>query len=216
MAISNLTAQKREDLANAGLKTNRKQGNIPGVFYFKGTPSIPIYVKEVALNTFIFTSDVKIINLQIDGGDKPYNCIIKDIQFDPVTDRPVHFDLLGVSENEKIALQIPLVLVGAPAGVKDGGIIQHTLHSVEIECLPKNIPSHIDVNISPLMIGDSVHISDMELKNFEILDNPESTIVSVVPPTVEKTAVEGAEGEAAAEPEVITKGKKDEEEGEKK
>jgi large subunit ribosomal protein L25 len=214
MAVSNLTAQKRDDLANAGLKSNRKKGNIPGVFYFKGNPSVPIYVKEVALNPFIFTSDVKIINLQIEGGDKPYNCILKDIQFDPVSDRPVHFDLLGVSENEKINIEIPLVLVGAPAGVKDGGIIQHTLHTVEVECLPKDIPSHIDIDISSLQIGDSVQIKDIILKNFEILDNPEATIVSVVPPAVEKVETPVVEGEEAAEPEVITKGKKDEDEAE--
>ncbi len=219
MAVSNLIAQKREDLANSGLKTSRKKGNIPGVFYYKGISSVPIYVKEVALNPFIFTSDVKIINLQIEGAEKQQNCILKDVQFDPVTDRPVHFDLFGVSENEKINIEIPLVLVGSPVGVKEGGIVQHTLHSVEVECFPKDIPSHIDINISHLNIGDAVLIKDIELKNFEILDDPEATIVSVVPPAIEKVEevpAEGAEGEAAAEPEVISKGKKDEDEEEDK
>jgi large subunit ribosomal protein L25 len=222
MAVLTLNAQKRENLGNSVLKTNRKKGNVPGVFYIKGTPTIPIYVKDTILHPFIFTSEVNIINLKIEGTDSSYNCIIKDIQFDPVTDKPIHFDLLGISEKEKIKLEIPILLVGTPVGIKDGGIIQHPVHRVEIECLPKDIPSHIEVNIENLKIGDSVHVSEIQQVNFEILDSPDTTIVAVVPPVIEKepeVVVEGeaAEGEEAAEPEVIAKGKKEEEgEGEEK
>ena len=216
MATMNLSAQKREDLGNSTTKTARKKGFIPGVFYFKDAPSIAISVKETSLNPFVFTSEVRIINLQIEGADKPYNCILKEIQFDPVSDKPIHFDLLGILENEKIKVEVPLRLVGAPVGVKDGGVVQHTLHSLEVECLPAYIPSHIDVEIADLKIGDSVHVGDLKIDNVEILFNANATIVSVVPPAVEiAPEVEAAEGEAAAaEPEVIAKGKKDEEEEE--
>lgn len=216
MAASNLTAQKREDLSNSATKELRKMGNVPGVFYRKDSGSIPISVKNTALNPFIYTSEVKIINLSIEGADKPYNCILKDIQFDPVSDKPIHFDLLGISAHEKIKIEVPLVLAGTPAGIKDGGIVQHTLHSIEIECLPENIPPQIEVNIESLMIGDSIQIKDIPVKNFEILDSPESTIVSVLPPAIEEVVTpvpaEGAAEEQAAEPEVIAKGKKEEEE----
>lgn len=216
MAVTNLNAQKRTDIANSALKTNRKKGNVPGIFYYKGSEPVPIYVKDTALNPFIYTSEVNIINLQLEGAE-PHNCILKDIQFDPVTDKAIHFDLLGISENEKIKLDIPLVLVGSPVGVKEGGIVQHSLHKIEIECLPQNIPSHLDIHIEQLNIGDAVHIGDLEHKDFEILDNPETIIVSVVPPVIEKVEVpaEGAEAPAegeTAEPEVIAKGKKEEEE----
>ena len=220
MAATNLTALKREDVGKSTVKGNRKKGNIPGVIYSREIKPIPIYVKETVLKTFTHTSDVKIINLNIEGATGVYSCILKDVQFDQISDRPVHFDLLGISENETIKIEIPLVLVGAPVGIKDGGVVQHTMHKVEVECLPKDIPSHIDINIESLKIGDSIHVSDITLVNFEILDNPDSTIVSVVPPAVEKVetpetaAVEGAE--AVAEPEVIAKGKKDEEEEEGK
>ncbi len=215
MAVTNLSAQKREDLANSQLKTKRKKGNIPGIFYAKGHDAIPIYVRDTALNPFIYTNEVNIINLQIEGSEGQ-NCILKDIQFDPVSDKAIHFDLLGISENEKIKLDVPLTLVGSPVGVKDGGIVQHSVHKVEVECLPKNIPSHIDINIEHLKIGDSVHVKDIVQTNFEILDNEDMIIVAVVPPVIEKAPepVEGAapvEGETA-EPEVIAKGKKDEEE----
>lgn len=215
MAATNLTALKREDVGKSTVKGNRKKGEIPGILYSKGIQPIAIYVKETTLKTFTHTSDVKIINLNIEGATDSYNCILKDVQFDPVSDRPVHFDLFGISENEKIKIEIPLVLVGTPVGVKDGGIIQHTLHKVEVECFPKDIPSHIDVDISGLKIGDSVHVNDIKHENFEILGHTDSTIVSVVPPAVEKVETPGAEAgaeETAAEPEVISKGKKEEDE----
>ena len=221
MAAGSLTAQKREDLSNSATKELRRLGNVPGVFYRKDSGSIPISVKNTALNTFVYTSEVKIINLNIEGAKEPYNCILKEIQFDPVSDKPIHFDLLGISAHEKIKIEVPLVLAGTPAGIKDGGIVQHTLHSIEIECLPENIPPQIEVNIEALMIGDSVQIKDIPVKNFEILDSPDSTIVSILPPAVEEVvapvAAEGAVEEQSAEPEVIAKGKKEEEpEGEEK
>jgi large subunit ribosomal protein L25 len=221
MATSNLSAQKREDLSNSATKQLRINGNVPGVFYRKDSGSIPISVKNTALNPFVYTSEVKIINLSIEGAKDPYNCILKDIQFDPVSDKPIHFDLLGISAHEKIKIEVPLVLAGTPAGAKDGGIIQHTIHSIEVECLPQDIPPQIEVNIAALMIGDSIQIKDILVKNFEILDSPESTIVSILPPAVEEVvapvAAEGEAEEQAAEPEVIAKGKKEEEpEGEAK
>ena len=227
MAVLNLNARKREEIASSSMKSSRSKGSVPGVFYRRDVPSIPIYVKDIALKPFIYTSEVNIINLKIEGLKDAYSCILKDVQFDPVTDIPIHFDLLGISENEKIKLEVPITLTGSPAGVKEGGILQHSVHKVDVECLPKNIPSHIEVNIESLNIGDSIHIGDLEVKDFEILDSPDTTIVAVVPPTVEKVeapTVEGeegeevpAEGEEAAEPEVISKGKKEEgEEGKEK
>lgn len=227
MAILNLNAQKREEIASSSMKSSRRKGSIPGVFYRRDVPTIPIYVKDVALKPFIYTSEVNIINLKIEGLKDAYSCILKDVQFDPVSDIPIHFDLLGISENEKIKLEVPITLIGSPAGVKEGGILQHSIHKVDVECFPRNIPSNIEVNIENLNIGDSIHIEDIEVKDFEILDSPDTTIVAVVPPTVEKVEappVEGeegaevpAEGEEAAEPEVISKGKKEEgEEGKEK
>ncbi len=215
MATSTLIARKREDIANSALKTQRKNGNIPGILYAKNIKPLYIYAKDTALKPFVYTSEVNVINLQIDGAKDSYNCILKDIQFDPVSDKMIHFDLFGISETEKLTIEVPIQLVGIPIGVKDGGIIQHTVHKVEVECLPKDIPSHIEVNIEALMIGDAIHVSDLKPGNYVILDNANNTIVSVVPPVVEKVeepvAVEGEVAAEPTEPEVIAKGKKDEE-----
>jgi large subunit ribosomal protein L25 len=141
-------------------------------------------------------------------------CVLKDIEFDPITDRPVHFDLFGVNENETLTIEVPVVLTGGtPQGVKEGGILQHILHKLKVSCLPKNIPDHIDINVATLGINKSVHVSELTVPNVTIMENAKTTIVAVVPPTVEK-APEVAAAEAAvapAEPEVIGKGKKPEE-----
>jgi large subunit ribosomal protein L25 len=217
MAVEILNAQQRGNLGNSALKELRKKGFTPGIFYMNGKSPINISVKDTFLRPFVYTSEVKIINLVIEETGVSHNCILKDLQFDPVSDKPIHFDLLGISEDQKIKIRVPINLQGSPVGVKDGGIIQHTLHKIEIECLPKDIPSHIDVVIDDLKIGDSIRVEDLKHDAFDILETANSTIVAVVAPAVEKVA-EGAEGEAApvegetAEPEVITKGKKEEEE----
>lgn len=190
----------------------RREDIVPGIFYIHGEENIPISMTEKSLKPLIFTSDTHIINLKLnDGTDK--NCILRDIQFDPVTDRPIHFDLQGLREDEDITIEIPITITGAtPEGVRDGGILQKITHRLKISCLPKHIPEHIEVNAEHLKINHFVHIRDLKIDNVKILDNPENTIVGVIPPTVEKEPVPGVVPvEETVEPEVITKGKKVEE-----
>jgi len=191
-------------------KAIRRQGNVPGVYYIHGEPNIAVTIPEKSLKPLIYTSETHIINLKLNDGTGK-NCIIRDIQFDPVTDRPVHFDLQGIRENEEISVEVPVTLVGGtPVGVRDGGIVQQIIHRLKISCLPKFMPEHIEVNVAELKINQFVHVRDIKLENITLLDSESGTIVGVVPPTVEKEVV-AATPEEAAEPEVITKGKKPEE-----
>ena len=112
------------------------------------------------------------------------SCILKDVQFDPITSRLIHFDLIGLKEGETITLEIPVALHGNAPGVKDGGLLQFILHKLEVKCLPQNIPSHIDIDISDSQIGDSIKVSDLKHDNFEIINDESAVIVSVVPPTL--------------------------------
>ena len=166
-------------------------------------------VQEKSLKPLIFTSETHIINLKLaDGADK--SCILRDIQFDPITDRPVHFDLQGLRENEEITIEIPIVITGGiPVGVRDGGILQQIIRRLKISCLPKHIPDHIEVNAGDMKINQFIHVRDLSIPNITILETPDNTILGVIPPTVEKEATPAAAA-AAAEPEVITKGKKPE------
>lgn len=210
-----LKASERKDFSKSHTKKIRKDGLIPGVFYLKNTSPIHIDVIDKKINPLIFTSKTHLISLELEGHEE-YECIIKDVQFDPVTDRVIHFDLLGLTRGEKITLEIPVQLVGTPVGVKEGGIIQHVRHKVQIECLPKDIPEHIVIDVSSLKLGDSIHIGDLKYEDLEFLESAESMIVQVTHPKVKEEAVteEGAEGEEPAEPEVISKGKQEEKEEE--
>lgn len=210
MSEVTLTASKRGDFKDITLNQLRKKGLIPGIYYGKEIENIEIAAKELDLRPIIYTTESHIINLKING-DTPLSCILKDVQFHPVTDKPMHFDLIALREGETINIEVSIHLTGNAPGIKEGGILQHILHKLNIECLPKNIPSHIDVDISNLNIGDSVKVSDLKLEDIRILNEENTSIVAVVPPTVEKEKP-AEETEAPAEPEVISKSKKEEEE----
>jgi large subunit ribosomal protein L25 len=215
MEKTTLKASERKEFSKSAIRKIRNEGRIPGVFYSKHEPPIHFDVADKAINPLVFTSKTHLISLEIEGHEG-YECIIKDIQFDPVTDRVIHFDLLGLTKGEKIVLEVPVQLVGTPVGVKEGGIIQHVMHKLEVECLPRNIPEHIVVDVSELKLGDSIHIGDLQIEEVDFIDPKESLIVQVTHPKIkeEVAATAEVEGEEPTEPEVIAKGKAEEEEEE--
>ena len=207
----NLNAEVRTQL---GKHTHslRRQGQVPGVYYIHGGENIPITVIEKSLRPLIYTSETNLINLKLnDGIDR--NCILRDVQYDAVTDKPIHFDLQGLRQDEKITLEIPIIITGGtPIGVREGGILQQIIYRLKISCLPKDIPDHIEVNVENLKVNSFIHVSDLKIEHVTILDSENSSIVGVMPPTVEKEPTpEAAAVEEALEPEVIGKGKKVEE-----
>lgn len=198
-------------------KALRRTGKVPGIYYGHGQSNIPISLGELDLQPLYRTSATHVINLKLDDGSS-HTCILRDIQLDPVTERPVHFDLFGLNENEEVTIEVPVTVQGTPKGVKDGGILQHILHRLRVSCLPKHIPDHIEINVETLEINRSIHVRDLNIPNVKLVENENSAVVAVVPPTIlkEPEPVAGAipvEGAAAApaEPEVIAKGKKPEE-----
>jgi len=215
MSEITLTAEIRK---NVGKRVGalRKTGKVPGIYYGHGQQNIPVSLPGPLLTPLYTTSETHVINLKLDDGSS-HLCVLRDVQIDPVTEKPVHFDLFGLSENEELTIQIPVKLTGGiPKGVREGGILQHILHKLKVSCLPKYIPDHIEINVEELSINHSVHVRDLTIPNVTIMENTTSTIVAVIPPVVvkepEPTAVEAvATAEAPAEPEVIAKGKKIEE-----
>jgi len=215
MESTKLKALERKDFTKSGTKKLRKEGSIPGVFYSRNSKPIHIDVPDKAINPLVFTSKTHLISLELEGHEQ-YECIIKDVQFDPVTDRVIHFDLFGLTKGEKITLEVPVQLVGSPIGVKEGGVLQHVMHKVEVNCLPSNIPEHIVVDVSGLKLGDSIHIGDLQLADIEFTDPNESLVVQVTHAKIREEAAPTAEdvAEEPAEPEVISKGKQEEKEEE--
>lgn len=201
-----LQARKREDFRGSANNSLRKSGYVPGVIYGEGV-NMPIAATQLSLRPLIYTSESHTVNLSVDGDNKSFMCIMKDIQFHPVTDKPIHFDLQMINANKPVEMEVPVMLQGQSNGVKEGGVIQHLMHKLTIECLPKDIPAHIDIDITELGIGDSIKVGDIKLENIKFLGDESVAVVSVVPPTVETTP---AEGETAAEPELVAKKKSEE------
>ncbi len=206
-----LEAEERQAMGKQ-VKKERRTGRVPGVYYMRGEKNINIEVEKLSLDPLIYTSKTHIIELKLkDGSTK--KCILRDVQFDPVSDRPIHFDLQGLRENEKLTIEIPVVLIGGtPQGVKDGGMLQHFIHKLRVSCLPKDIPEKVEVDVAGLAINHFVHVRDLQIPNVSVVENLNSPVAGVMPPHLVKEAEAAAPTEeVAAEPEVIGKGKKAEE-----
>lgn len=202
-----LNANERKTISKAAVNSIRNSGRVPGIYYTKNVEPIAVDVAENAIKPLVFTAETHLISLRVDGRGE-FDCVVKDVQFDPVTDKIIHFDLLGLTSNEKFQLEVPVQFVGAPVGIKEGGVLQQSLHKLEIECLPADIPQHLEVNITNLRLGETIHVRDLKFEKITILTEEDAAIASVTHPRAEKEAVPG---EAAAEPEVISKGKAEEE-----
>ncbi|MBN2226540.1 MAG: 50S ribosomal protein L25 [candidate division Zixibacteria bacterium] len=199
-----LTAEKRDGIGKGVARQSRLNGYIPGVVYGPETESFPITMKATELDAFLRHhghSNV-LIDLDIDGMPGERKVLIRELQRDPVRGTPRHVDMYQVSMKKRINLSIGIELVGMPEGVKLGGILQHIIRELDIACLPTDIPDNVQLDVSELQIGDSLHVSDITIDKVEILANPKRTVVTVVPPTVVKTeepkAAEGAGEEGAA------------------
>lgn len=155
-----------------------------------------------------------IVDLDL-GGSEPYKVLIRELQRHPVRDEFVHIDFFHVAMDEKIQVEIPIILIGTPTGVKNkGGVMDHQLRELEVFCLPGNIPEKIELDVSNLDIGDSIHVSDIQLDDVEILADLDRSVVAVLAPTVIEVEEAAAVEEALTEPEVIGRGKEEEAEGE--
>jgi large subunit ribosomal protein L25 len=218
MAMHALKGARRSAVGKGVARKLRQSGSIPAVYYGRGEEPIVLTVGLKELEEVIVNAEGSnvIVDLKVDGdgvGDR--KALIREIQRDPVGGHILHLDLQHISLTERITVEVPIVLTGIPTGVKDGGgILEHLLRDVEVECLPTDIPSRLEIDVSALNIGDSLHVSDLKADKVTILTEGERPIAAVVPPTVleEAKPAEG-EGEAPAEPELVKEKKETEESG---
>jgi len=208
-----LKAEPRQAMGGATAKSLRAKGRVPGVVYGHGEASTAFHVKELDLRPLIYTQETHVVKLAL-GGEET-RCILREVQFDPITDRVNHIDLLILHAGEKITIDVPVIITGSSVGVRDGGIVDHVLHKLTINVLPDSIPESITVDISELKIGQSVHVKELPVTDkFTVLGDETAVIVAIVPPkTAEEVVTPQTE---VTEPEQIqAKGKKEEEEGAK-
>ncbi|HEU4940685.1 MAG TPA: 50S ribosomal protein L25 [Candidatus Eisenbacteria bacterium] len=218
MAMHALKGARRSAVGKGVARKLRQSGSIPAVYYGRGEDPIVLTVGLKELEEVIVKAEGSnvIVDLRVDGdgaGDR--KALIREIQRDPVGGHILHLDLQHISLTERITVEVPIVLTGIPIGVKDGGgILEHLLRDVEVECLPTDIPSRLEIDVSALNIGDSLHVSDLRADKVTILTEGERPIAAVVPPTVlEEVKPAEGEGEAAAEPELVKEKKETEESG---
>jgi large subunit ribosomal protein L25 len=199
-----LRADKREGTGKEAATRLRNNGRVPAVLYGKGTEPVSLSVEahEARLLFQSISVENTIIGLEIEGESKPVQTLIREVQAHPYRPILFHVDFYRIREGEKLELDIPVHLIGVPEGVRtSGGILQQSVHEVQVRCLPTEIPSSIDFDVSNLLVGQTVHVSDLKVsEGVEILVDPEQVVCSVVLPKAEApaAAAEPAEGEEAA------------------
>jgi large subunit ribosomal protein L25 len=200
-----LTVEPR-DLGKKAVKSVRNSENVPCVLYGPSTEPVHFQVAELSLRPLIYTHETHIVEVKL--GKKAWSCILRDIDFHPVSDRPIHVDFQELTVGETIRITIPIQLLGTAAGQLEGGVTQQIISELEIECLPKDIPGQIEIDISALNIGDSLHVSDLVVGDVTILTSLDSTVVIVAGAAPEEEEIvdelelegeEGEEGEEGAE-----------------
>lgn len=200
----------RKPSGKGGARTLRRTGAIPAIFYGPETEPIPIQVTKSSLEKTLKkqTSENILYQLTIKGNDPETvkTAMLKEVQKNPIDQEILHLDFYEVSLFKEIDVTVGLKIVGRATGVEKGGILQEISRDLEIRCLPTNIPNHIEVDVTALDIGDSIHVGDIKLpEGILVLSDAHLTLVTVVPPIVEeKPAAE----EPAAEPEVEVTTKK--------
>ncbi len=224
MKTIELTVERRSTRGKNEARRQRAAGKIPAVVYGAGRDTVPITVEVRSLSDAFRggAGENAIFLLKLQGSDQTRHAMIRDLQRDPVSRRPVHLDFVRVLMDTKIRVKVPVEVVGIAKGVKtDGGILDFVTREIEIECLPVDIPDHLPVDVTELAIGDAVRLSEVKApEGVAIVDDLEKVIVHVAHPAHEEVPVV-VEAEVAAaepvEPEVLRKGKAvTEEEGEEK
>ncbi len=210
MASATLSATLRSDTGKGVARKLRQNGEIPGVIYGHGREPQALTVNAREFERLIKSVAYGSTVIDLDVGGTPARSLIREIQRHPFKKLIMHVDFQEVVAGETMTLKCPIVYVGVPIGVRaDGGIFDQILHEITIEAIPANIPDHIDVDVTELHVGKSMHVSDLQMPaGVKAVDDETLTVCIVQPP--KQAPVEPTE-EAVAEPEVIRKVKDDDE-----
>jgi large subunit ribosomal protein L25 len=181
-----LKVQARESRGSAASRRLRARGLIPGVLYGNGGEAHPFCIEERALRKAI-TGDHglhAILDVVLDGSQKEHHAVLKEYQLDPTRPRLLHIDLQEVRLDQAIQTQVVVELVGESAGVKEGGVLSQINREVNVEALPMEVPDRLELDVSPMVIGDSMRLSDLRVpEGVTLLDDPETVLATVSPPT---------------------------------
>ena len=176
MKTITIEGQLRTETGKTATRRLRSQDLVPGVIY-GGAQEVNFAVKSLALKPFIYTPDFQLVEMKVDG--KSYTCILKDLQFNKVSDKLTHLDLLELVEGKKVSATIPLKFTGTAAGVKAGGKLEIRLKSVKLKTYPKYLRENIEVDLTNLELNANIRVQDIAAENLEIMNSPRIPIASV-------------------------------------
>ena len=176
MKTITIEGQLRTELGKRATRQLRSQDKVPGVIY-GGANEINFSAPSMAFKSLVYTPDFQFAEIKLNGDT--YRCILKDLQFDKVTDKLIHVDLLELVEDKKVIASIPLKFVGNPVGVKDGGKLHIKMKALKVKTFPKYLRENINVNIDNLELNGNVRVEDVQVENYEIMNSPRIPVASV-------------------------------------
>jgi large subunit ribosomal protein L25 len=197
-----INGSQRESVGKKSTKALRNAGQVPCVLY-GGDKPVHFSAPELAFSKLVYTPNAHTVVINLDNGEV-LNAVLQDIQFHPVTDRILHVDFYQLFEDKEIALNIPVNLVGNSKGVKNGGVLRRNNRKLRIKALPANLPDFIEIDITPLKIGDKVAVGDLPTGDYTFLQTDTTVVCRVSTSRVavedeEEEEEEGAEAAEAAE-----------------
>jgi len=213
-----LKAEVREGKGKGVARKLRDRGFIPAIFYGPHSQTVHLIVnpKELSLTLQTEAGGNVLIDLDIKKGDQFERKVVmvKELQFDHFQKRALHTDFYEVAMDVMVTVEVPIHLIGKPEGTKMGGILEQVRRAIEVQCLPGDIPKSIDIDVSALKIGDSIHVNEIQVEKAKILSDTNFTIATVVPPIAEEKKVEEVAAEAAVEGAEVKEKEKEKEEKE--
>tara|TARA_Y100000746_G_scaffold47771_1_gene36898 strand:- start:1723 stop:2397 length:675 start_codon:yes stop_codon:yes gene_type:complete len=200
-----ISVKERENVGKSSSKALRNQGKVPCVLY-GGEKQVCFYAHENDLRKLVFTSDVFLVELDIEG--QSTKCVMQDIQFHPVTDKILHIDFLEVFDDKEVTVEIPVILNGISIGVRNGGNLLFRRNKIITRAIPADLPDAIEVDISELRIGQFIYIKDLRSEKYSFLAPDNAVVVGVktARAAVEEEVEEEEEGEAEGEEGATTEG----------
>lgn len=176
MKTITIEGQLRTEYGKSATRQLRLEEKVPAVIY-GGAKEINFAAPATAFKNLVYTPDFMVVDAQIDG--KSYKCVLKDLQFEKVTDRLIHVDLLELVEDKKLTVTLPIKFTGAPAGVKAGGKLVTKIKSLKVKVLPKDLRENIELDLTDLELNGNVRVQDVKAPNMEIMNSPRIPIASV-------------------------------------
>ena len=176
MKTITIEGQLRTESGKKATRQIRSQDMVPGVIY-GGEKEISFAAPSMAFKTLVYTPNFQLAEVKLNGNT--YKCIMKDLQFDKLTDKLIHIDLLELVEGKKVIASIPLHFTGVAKGVKDGGKLSIRMKALKVKTLPKYLLEQIEVNVDDLELNGNIRVEDVKVENFEILNSPRIPIASV-------------------------------------